>query len=316
MPGAAWAWFAAWMVVGSISALVAISIASIGLLLAPLALLGMLVLFIREDSRASVSGFISGLGLPLLWVAWLNLGGPGQWEERTATSVSGGELLNPWPWLMAGLLLIGIGFAGQILARLRRRPAHVPVNYPPHISSVALTLGPYQLSEPEFRPGTAAGPGSETSSHSSTMVNPAAERHSGARWLPLRDEESSADWQKETRPTRGRVGTTNVARKAGRVGILWSAPLRWTCVTSNSVWHLMCANVLASESSPPVPAHSLFSITEQNRVVASGVDHSNRNSLSKVFDRIPQVGIIRYDDHRIDTCLVYINQHVRRDIHI
>ncbi|HYX86533.1 MAG TPA: hypothetical protein VE777_16290 [Gaiellales bacterium] len=64
-------------------------------------------------SWTSTSGFITGAGLPLLWVAYANRQGPGTVCWSTATASGCDQYLNPWPWLAAGLLLVVVGVATQ-----------------------------------------------------------------------------------------------------------------------------------------------------------------------------------------------------------
>jgi hypothetical protein len=66
-------------------------------------------------------GLISGLGLPLLYIAYLNRGGPGQICVTTASGQSCDMEWNPWPWLAAGTFLAVAGVAA--FAALRSRPS-------------------------------------------------------------------------------------------------------------------------------------------------------------------------------------------------
>ena len=108
---ARWAWFAAWMVIGVGFGLL-VSVA--GLVTGPLSAIVTLLLWRREDARRSVAGLISGAGLVPLYVAFGNRGGPGQDCWHTATSSGCTELMNPWPWLVAGLLLVASGLIAAL----------------------------------------------------------------------------------------------------------------------------------------------------------------------------------------------------------
>lgn len=59
--------------------------------------------------RRPALGFISGLGVPLLYVAWLNRAGPGTTCWRTTTGTGCDQHLNPLPWLLIGLGLFIVG---------------------------------------------------------------------------------------------------------------------------------------------------------------------------------------------------------------
>jgi hypothetical protein len=107
-------WFAAWAVVGCALAL---GIVSLGLLaLVPATVIA--VLMIRQPAaRRSAYGAAIGVGLLLLFVAYVNREGPGTtcWQHGTATGCD--EHLNPLPWLALGLSFVVGGFVAH---RLRR----------------------------------------------------------------------------------------------------------------------------------------------------------------------------------------------------
>lgn len=115
---AVWA-FAWWAVVGAILGLGFASILTIGLVLllvgGALAVAGVLLRALRNRSAAAVLG---GLGVPALYVAWLNRGGPGRVCETTGTETSCIAAWSPWPFLVVASLLI---VATVFLVRLARR---------------------------------------------------------------------------------------------------------------------------------------------------------------------------------------------------
>jgi len=114
-----WGWFGAWALVGAAFAVSLVGILTVGIFVLPFAIIGT-VLLTRSPSRLrGLPGVIAGLGLPLLYVAYLNRGGPGE----VCSAIPGGEsctqALDPWPWLAAGLLLITAGVV-VYLVRSRR----------------------------------------------------------------------------------------------------------------------------------------------------------------------------------------------------
>ena len=112
------AWFVAWVVVGAACALGVLGALTIGIFLLPVALVALVVLATRSGAAVGAPGAISGLGLPALYVSYLNRSGPGDVCTVTARSASCTEAWNPWPWLVAGLLLV---LAGPLVFRARRR---------------------------------------------------------------------------------------------------------------------------------------------------------------------------------------------------
>lgn len=116
-----WSAFIGWLLVGAGYALGVIGIASIGLLVLPVAVAATVVLARRSCARSGLGGLVVGLGLPPLYIAYLNRSGPG----NICTSISGGyscdQELNRWPWVVAGVVLIGAGLFA-FLTRAARIP--------------------------------------------------------------------------------------------------------------------------------------------------------------------------------------------------
>jgi len=107
-------WFGAWVVVGCA---VALSMVSLGLLvLIPAAVIAVLMIR-RPAARRSAYGALIGVGLLLLFVAYVNREGPGTtcWQHGTATGCD--QHLNPLPWLALGVAFVVGGFVAH---RLRR----------------------------------------------------------------------------------------------------------------------------------------------------------------------------------------------------
>jgi hypothetical protein len=95
--------FWAWAVAGCVFAF--------GLLvLGFLVLLPLAILIALRPGKAAL-GLLTGAGLPLLWVAFLNRAGPGTTCWAHGSSSGCGENLNPLPWLVLGLVLVAGGIA-------------------------------------------------------------------------------------------------------------------------------------------------------------------------------------------------------------
>ena len=105
--GRRWAWFLAGIGAGAGLAVSLLGALTIGIFVLPFAVALPVVLALRHPE--GLIGAISGLGLPLLYVAYLNRDGPG----TVCTSVAGGtscaDEWSPLPWAVAGLVLIAVG---------------------------------------------------------------------------------------------------------------------------------------------------------------------------------------------------------------
>ena len=119
--GLRWTWFAAWLLVGAGYALSLAGAASIGLFVLPLPVLATILLARRQSARGGLPGLISGLGIPLLYVAYLNRAGPGTICVTTGGGQTCTDEWNPWPWLAAAVILLSLGLAAFI-ARQRHLP--------------------------------------------------------------------------------------------------------------------------------------------------------------------------------------------------
>ena len=111
--------FAGWCVVGGGASLGVLSLLTIGPFVLLLSLMLSALLLWRVDFGWGMAGMISGAGLPVLYVAWLNRGGPGEVCTRTATSQSCGDEWSPWPFVVVavGLMVTGV----VVLVRQRGR---------------------------------------------------------------------------------------------------------------------------------------------------------------------------------------------------
>jgi hypothetical protein len=79
-----------------------------------------IVLATHTGSRVGLPGLISGLSLPLFYVAFLNRSGPGTVCSSTATSRSCVDEWSPWPWLAIGIVLLVSGCVWFAMANRRR----------------------------------------------------------------------------------------------------------------------------------------------------------------------------------------------------
>ena len=113
--------YALWGLVGAFIGLGFFGLWTIGLffLLAAVILTVICLVIPRFRNRSAVA-IVAGLGLPFLFIAWLNRGGPGWVCSTTDTTEHCFEAWNPWIFLGVGLALIA---GGVVLAWLgRRRP--------------------------------------------------------------------------------------------------------------------------------------------------------------------------------------------------
>jgi hypothetical protein len=106
-------WFWAWALVGCAAALGFVSLGV--LVLAPVA--GIVWLMASRPSiRPSAFGLLTGAGVPLLYIAWLQRAGPGTTCWKTVRASGCDHHLNPLPWLLLGIVL----FVGGVVAHARR----------------------------------------------------------------------------------------------------------------------------------------------------------------------------------------------------
>ena len=115
-----WLWFLAWAIDGALAPLVILGAFTIGILVIPVVLVLTLLLAIRASARIGVLGLVSGLGAPLLVVAFFNRSGPGNICWSTPTGGGCEQQMSPWPWLLVGLGFIAAGIALFVRYRHRR----------------------------------------------------------------------------------------------------------------------------------------------------------------------------------------------------
>ena len=112
--------FALWAGAGAVLCLAALTALTIGVFVLPAAVAALIALLVWQRSRNhSAAGLLAGAGTLLFCVAYLNRGGPG---TVCTTSASGTECMDefsPWPWLVAGLLLVAAGTCVFLLLQRR-----------------------------------------------------------------------------------------------------------------------------------------------------------------------------------------------------
>jgi hypothetical protein len=99
-----------WAAVGVLIGLGIVGMLTIGaFVLAFAALLAVVGLVLPASRTSAVLAAVPGVGILPLLVALNNLGGPGELCWSNASSSGCDELLNPWPFAVPALLVIGVG---------------------------------------------------------------------------------------------------------------------------------------------------------------------------------------------------------------
>jgi hypothetical protein len=121
--------FFAWAVVGAGLCLALVTVWTIGIFVLPLVIAAVVGLLAWGGSRTIAAvGVVSGLGLVPLYLAFLNRGGPGDICSSSAGGQSCITEWSPWPWLIAGILLV---CGGAILFAWLRHVTGPPATPPP-----------------------------------------------------------------------------------------------------------------------------------------------------------------------------------------
>lgn len=110
-----WIYFVIWMLVGGSYAMVIVGAFAIGIFFIPVAVIATVFLVRKPSSRRGIPGLFGGFALPLFYVAYLNRSGPGMVCTTTRSTFGVGQSCtqewSPWLWLIAGLVLLGVGVA-------------------------------------------------------------------------------------------------------------------------------------------------------------------------------------------------------------
>jgi hypothetical protein len=106
-----WLWFGVWALVGAMYVVAFVGITSIGLFVFPVAVAATVLLGRWRYPVPGIFGLVSGLGLPFLFIAYLNRRGPVSCNSPANVGHDCDQLWSPWPWVGVGLavVLIGVG---------------------------------------------------------------------------------------------------------------------------------------------------------------------------------------------------------------
>lgn len=121
---AGWGWFLAWLLVGACAGIGLAAILTVGAAFLVLAAVAA-VFLLRRGPRRAVLGGVSGVALPLFYLAYLNRGGPGEVCHAVAGGQSCTDEYTPVPFLVAGALVLVAGCVIHVMAGRRARAGHV-----------------------------------------------------------------------------------------------------------------------------------------------------------------------------------------------
>jgi hypothetical protein len=107
-----------WLVVGALVGIGLAALLSIGVLLlvlaGVLALIGARATALRNRSVVAIP---AGVGLAVLYLAWLNRGGPGSVCETAGATTTCTDQVSPWPFIAVAVSLVAVSV---VLARRAR----------------------------------------------------------------------------------------------------------------------------------------------------------------------------------------------------
>ncbi len=118
--GRDWALFGGWAVTGGGGLLALLSVMTVGIFVAPVALAAAVLLATRRGTERGLPGLLSGVSLPLLLLTYLNRQGPGTYCTSSGTGETCTDGLYD-PWLLLALAVLAL--AGGLFLFLRRRTA-------------------------------------------------------------------------------------------------------------------------------------------------------------------------------------------------
>ncbi|MFI1509499.1 hypothetical protein [Streptomyces sp. NPDC020597] len=105
----AWGWFVAWLAVGACAGTGLAALLSVGVVLLSAAAVAA-GLLLRKSPRNAIVGLSAGPAVPLLYLAYLNRGGPGTVCRTSAGGQSCTEEYSPAPFLVGAVVLLCAGF--------------------------------------------------------------------------------------------------------------------------------------------------------------------------------------------------------------
>lgn len=111
-----WSMFLSFGVAGAMLGFGVLGLLSVGAVLAPFGVAAVVLLAVNRRAGPSWPGAIAGLGLSVLWMAWLNRHGPGWVCDGTGSCV---DEDSPWMFFGVGAVLIVAGFGAFLLVRER-----------------------------------------------------------------------------------------------------------------------------------------------------------------------------------------------------
>jgi hypothetical protein len=130
-----WPWFAAWAVAGGLALFAVVDAIGVGLLIAPVALVGIWMVSRRARLWPEIAGVISGTGAVSLVFAFANRGYEGACYPGIVLG-SGGRTscggVPPLPWLVVGIVL---AIGGMLLYSFAQRSAAKPVRGAPSVTA-------------------------------------------------------------------------------------------------------------------------------------------------------------------------------------
>jgi hypothetical protein len=116
-----WGSFFGWVTVGvtALAGLLAAFAIPVFLGLLAISGAGALALISRKRTRVGCPGILCGCAIPLLFVAYLNRDGPGEvcTSHIGVACASSEQQSSPWPWVIAGLILLTVGIVASIASK-------------------------------------------------------------------------------------------------------------------------------------------------------------------------------------------------------
>ncbi len=114
-----WAAFVLWTLIGAAVAYIFVNLPTAGVVLAALIILALVA---KPSLRQESPGVFAGVGAICLLVAYVQRRGPGTVCWHTANAGGCDQYLNPWPWLIAGLVLVTTSVVMITRSSRRRSP--------------------------------------------------------------------------------------------------------------------------------------------------------------------------------------------------